>query len=224
MTIDDLGIEAGRDLVRASQSLGRPSLEAVTKNRRARAGLGTALVFTLAALLVGMIAVVTPEDDGAATATTTPPQTTTVPPGTTVPPAAQPVGTVFVPPTSERDGMTEVTLTLLDGSMITVAYPSELDLASRGFMTALATRHGEDRNDWRTSRPMSGRSRTSSRHAPIGSGPVKKPSSSLRMIRSPAAPAGVRNDGRLRSTPSCCSSSTGGQPRCGTGSPGVAIP
>lgn len=46
--------------------------------------------------------------------------------------------------------MTEVTLTLLDGSVITLNYSSELDLTSGGFQTLLASWHGADRNDGRT--------------------------------------------------------------------------
>jgi len=150
MSIDELGLEAGRELTRASQSLERHSLETITKNRRTRAGIGTAFVLATAALLVVTISVVSPSDGDAVSGTTSPPPpTTTLSPGTTVP-RTPPDGTVFVPPAVERDGMTEVTLTLLDGSVITVNYSSELDLTSGGFTTQLASWHGEDLNDGRT--------------------------------------------------------------------------
>jgi hypothetical protein len=61
------------------------------------------------------------------------PAATTVPPATTVPTSgSSPTSSVFVPPTSSADGKTYVSLTLLDGSQVSLAYPDDLDLTGQG--------------------------------------------------------------------------------------------
>jgi hypothetical protein len=152
MNIDDVGVEAGRDVVGASRSITVPSVDAVKANRRLRSGLGAgaAAVLAVGAIAIGS-AVSTPDDDRSVgttvpVATTTRPTmtTTTRPADTTIPPQASDGG--FIPPTVTRDGRTEVTLRLLDGSIVTLSYSADLDLTSGGFTSLLAGRLGDDVN------------------------------------------------------------------------------
>jgi hypothetical protein len=61
------------------------------------------------------------------------PQTATTSPSLTAPAHT---ATVFVPPTRTVDGTTILDLTLLDGNRLTLAYPADLDLTSRGVEAA----------------------------------------------------------------------------------------
>jgi hypothetical protein len=153
MNIDDVGAEAGRDVVGASRSIKVPSVDAVNANRRLRSGLGAGAAVALAVGAIAIGSAVSTPDDDRSVATTVPVATTmtttTRPADTTIPPQATDGG--FIPPTVTRDGITEVTLRLLDGSIVTLSYSADLDLTSGGFTSLLAGRLGDDVNrNWRT--------------------------------------------------------------------------
>ncbi|MFZ0546147.1 MAG: hypothetical protein WAM60_11945, partial [Candidatus Promineifilaceae bacterium] len=83
-------------------------------------GAGAATVV----LAVFGVAALIPRGEAPSTPTTIPSSTTL---GT-----SEIAPTPFVPPTRTINGMTHLDLTLLDGSQISLAYPADLDLTSRG--------------------------------------------------------------------------------------------
>ena len=159
MNIDEVGLQAGREIADASRSMAQPRVDGLKANRRLRASLGTGAALVLAIGAVAVASAVSSDDDrtvattvpgGTTTSTSTsvPDATTTLPSDTTVPLPTNTV--VFIPPSAAREGMTEVTLTLLDGSLVTLAYSAELDLTSGGFSTQLASHLGTERRGWRS--------------------------------------------------------------------------
>ncbi len=140
MNFDEFANMAGKAAQDAARGADRPNIGDVGVVRRRRSVTVATLSFVGVIIVVGLVAAwpgPRPSPDAAATDTSV---TTTQPIGTTIADAALPQGLIFVPPAIERDGTTEVDLTLPDGSVVAVAYPSGLDLTSRGLeATAVAT-------------------------------------------------------------------------------------
>ncbi len=143
MNFDELADVAGRAARDAARGANRPNIGDVGAVRKHRYAAVTALSFVSVLIVVGVVAFLpgsSPKPDEVATEASV---TTTRPTEPTNVDAAVPQGLVFVPPAIEGDGTTQIDLTFPDGSVVTVAYPSDLDLTSRGLeATATATLGG----------------------------------------------------------------------------------